>query len=151
MSLTAADRSALADLVHRYAAGIDDTDLDAVVGLFTADGELVLPDPPEVLTPVHSHRGPQALRTALAAATRVGRTHHSIGSEVYRAGVTADTAHGRIGAQAHHWSRRDDGITDLVWYLHYVDDYVRTDSGWLLGRRRLVIDAIETRPARRLR
>lgn len=151
MTLTVADRLALTDLVHRYAAGIDETDLDTVVGLFTADGELVLPDPPDVLTPVRSHRGPQALRTALAAATRVGRTHHSIASEVYRAGVTPDTAHGRIAAQAHHWSRRDDSITDLVWYLHYVDDYARADSGWLLARRRLVIDAIETHSARRLR
>lgn len=151
MNLAVADRLALSDLVHRYAAGVDDNDLDGVVGLFTADGELVLPDPPEVLTAVHSHRGALALRSALAAATRVGRTQHSIGSEVYRAGGTADTAHGRIAAQAHHWSRRADGITDLVWYLLYDDDYVRADSGWLLARRRLVIDAIETRPARRLR
>ncbi len=146
-----ADRLDLSELVHRYAAGVDDRDVDAVVELLSPDAELVLPNPPDVLTPVQAHRGADAIRAALDAVTTLGRTHHSIDSEVYRPGPNDDAAHGRIGGTAHHWSRHHDTITDLVWYLRYDDDYVRTESGWLLTRRALTIDAIETRPARRLR
>ncbi len=145
------DRLALAALVHGYAAAVDDGDIGAVVALFTADAELVLPNPPEVLTPVQAHCGPDAIQAALAVVAAVGRTHHSIDSELYRDGAEPDVAHGRIAATAHHWSRRQDAVTDLVWYLRYDDDYRRTGSGWLLTRRALTIDAIETRPARRLR
>jgi ketosteroid isomerase-like protein len=146
-----ADRIELSALVHGYAAGVDDRDIDAVVELLSPDAELVLPNPPDVLTPVQAHRGANAIRAALDAVTTVGRTHHSIDSEVYRRSAEHDVAHGRIGGTAHHWSRHHDTITDVVWYLRYDDDYVHTDSGWLITRRALTIDAIETRPARRMR
>ena len=149
--MNTADRIELSALVHRYAAAIDDGEIDAVVELLSPEAELVLPNPPDVLAPVHAHRGATAIRAALHAVTTVGRTHHSIDSEIYRGGAEDDVAHGRIGGTAHHWSRQHDTITDLVWYLRYDDDYRRTESGWLLTRRALTIDAIETRPARRLR
>ncbi|EHB47073.1 hypothetical protein MycrhDRAFT_6132 [Mycolicibacterium rhodesiae JS60] len=151
MSLSLPDRVALSDLVHRYAGAVDDRDIQMVLGLFVGDGALVLPDPPDVLMPVRHSRGPDEIAAALAAASTVGRTHHAIGSEVYTAGSNPDLAQGRIAATAHHWSRRDEGIVDLVWYLRYDDEYVRTEFGWRIARRALTIDAIETRPARRLR
>jgi hypothetical protein len=151
LSLSVQDRWALSALVHRYAAAVDDQDVETVIGLFVGGGELVLPEPPDVLTPVRSHRGANALGAALAAATSVGRTHHSIDSEVYTSGSDPALAYGRIAATAHHWSRRADGITDLVWYLRYDDEYLRAESGWLVARRALTINAIETRPTRRLR
>jgi hypothetical protein len=70
---------------------------------------------------------------------------------VYRGSANSDVAQGRISGTAHHWTRRHDTVTDLVWYLRYDDEYRRAESGWLLARRALTIDAIETRPARRLR
>ncbi|AQT80142.1 hypothetical protein B1R94_14025 [Mycolicibacterium litorale] len=151
MSLSVGDRLAVSQLVHRYAAGVDDRDVDGVVELFAVAAELVLPDPPDELDAVRSHRGRDAIRGALAAVTGVGRTRHSIGSEVYRVGSNPDVAHGRVAATAHHWSWRPEGISDLVWYLRYDDDYARVRSGWLIARRALTIDAIETRPTRRLR
>ena len=142
-------RTELSDLVPRYAAAVDDCDLDSAVRLFTATAQLVLPNPPEHLEPVRSHRGHDEIRAALAVVTSVGRTHHDIASEVYTADAAA--AQGRIAGSAHHFSRRAEDITDVVWYLRYDDDYVRTDSGWRIARRALTIDAIETRPIRRLR
>ena len=109
MSLSVPDRLALSDLVHRYAAAVDDHDVESAIGLFVGDGELVLPEPPDVLTPVGRHRGPDAIGAALAAVTNVGRTHHSIDSEVYTSDSNPGLAHGRIAATAHHWSRRPDG------------------------------------------
>ena len=151
MNVSPADCLDLSDLVHRYAAAVDDRDVAGALELFTPTAELVLPEAPDTLEPARSHRGRDAIRTALAAVTTVGRTNHSIGSEVYSCGPGSDAAHGRIAATAHHWSRRAEEITDVVWYLRYDDDYVRTDSGWRIQRRALTIDAIETRPARRLR
>nr|WP_221220440.1 nuclear transport factor 2 family protein [Mycolicibacterium sp. BK634] len=151
VTLSVPDRLALSDLVHRYAAAVDDRDIATALGLFVDEGELVLPEPPDVLTPVRHHRGPDEVGAALAAATTVGRTHHAIDSEVYSPGANPDVAQGRIAATAHHWSRRDEGIVDLVWYLRYDDEYIRSDSMWRLARRALTIDAIETRPTRRLR
>ncbi|EUA09889.1 snoaL-like domain protein [Mycobacterium kansasii 732] len=45
-SLAPADRLALSDLVHRYAAHVDDSEFDAAADLFTAAAELTTPDPP---------------------------------------------------------------------------------------------------------
>ena len=75
---------------------------------------------------------------------------HFIVGEVYTA-ATPDAAAGRIACVAHHWTGTDEKITDVVWHLRYADDYQRTDAGWRFTHRVLTIDAIETRPVRRLR
>lgn len=145
------DRLALADLVHRYAAGVDDRRFDDVADLFTDDAELAVPDPPRSLEPVARHRGRDTVRDAVAAVAAVDRTRHAIVGEVYLVGVDTDHACGRIACIAHHWTRHADQIADVVWHVRYDDDYVRTGAGWLFARRVLTIDAIETRPVRRLR
>ncbi|MDR3661656.1 MAG: nuclear transport factor 2 family protein [Mycobacterium sp.] len=151
MPLTLADRLALSDLVHRYAAAVDDRRFDDVVELFTSTAELVLPDPPRALTPVRTEHGHDGVRASMAALSGVARTQHEIVGEVY----TDDPAHvsGRVTCVAHHWTRGTDAteVTDLVWHLRYDDDYVSTPAGWRIQRRALTLNAIETRPVRRLR
>ena len=64
----------------------------------------------------------------------------------------ADHARGRITCVAHHWTRdADSGGTDLVWHLRYDDEYAPSGDGWRIRRRALTINAIETRPIRRIR
>jgi hypothetical protein len=149
------DRIALADLVHAYAAAVDDRRFDDAAELFTDAAELALPDPPQFLEPIRQHVGRSAIRSGLASVAAVPRTEHAIVGEVYWPGGTTDEAHGRITCLAHHWSRRDNqhahDFTDLVWHLRYDDRYVRTESGWRVAARALTINAIETRPARRVR
>jgi SnoaL-like domain len=147
------DRIALGDLVHAYAAAIDDRRFNDAAELFTDTAELVVPDPPQSLEPIRHHRGRGAIRTGLAEVAAVPRTEHAIVGEVYRAGRTNDEAHGRITCIAHHWSQRgsQQGFTDLVWHLRYDDRYVRTELGWRVAARALTINAIETRPVRRVR
>jgi 3-phenylpropionate/cinnamic acid dioxygenase small subunit len=149
--LGATDRLALIDLVHRYAAGVDERQFDSVVELFTETAELILPDPPSALEPVHRHSGHPAIRTAMAALAATIRTEHAIVGEVYDAGSQPDNARGRIACVAHHWRQRGDQLTDLVWHLRYRDEYLRTDAGWRFARRTVTINAIETRPVRRVR
>ena len=149
--LGATDRAALTDLVHRYAAGVDDRQFDAVAQLFTETAELMLPEPPAALNPVHRHCGHAAIRTAIAAVAATIRTEHAIVGEVFDAGLRPDSARGRIACVAHHWSQYGDQLTDVVWHLRYDDEYRRTDAGWRIAHRVLTINAIETRPVRRLR
>lgn len=151
MTLAVADRLALADLVHLYAAAVDDRRFDDVTALFTETAELRLPDPPRALEPVHRHHGRQGVRTAMAAVARLDRTEHAIVGEVYAPGAQPDYALGRITCIAHHWTVEPDRIGDVVWHLRYDDEYQRTATGWRIHGRALTINAIETRPARVLR
>jgi hypothetical protein len=150
MTLTAADRAALSDLVHRYAARVDDRQFSLAAELFTADAELILPDPPTTLGPVRRHHGRAAIGEAVGAVAATLRTQHAIVGEVYDAGGTSSTAGGRIACIAHHWVRHEDQIRDVAWHLRYEDEYQRT-SEWLIRRRVLTIDAIDTRPVRQVR
>jgi len=149
--LGATDRAALTDLVHRYAAGVDDRQFDSVAELFTETAELMLPEPPAALNPVHRHCGHAAIRTAIAAVAATIRTEHAIVGEVFDAGPRPDSARGRIACVAHHWSHHGDQLTDVVWHVRYADEYRRTDAGWRIAGRTLTINAIETRPVRRVR
>ena len=140
---------ALSGLVHRYAAHVDDRQFDSVAELFTTDAELAVPEPPAELTPVHRHRGREAIAAAVGAVAAVIRTEHAIVGEVYDGSPGAAT--GRITCIAHHWNRRDDEFVDVVWHLRYDDQYEATEAGWRISRRELTINAIETRPVRRVR
>ncbi|MFG1934763.1 nuclear transport factor 2 family protein [Mycobacterium sp. NPDC048908] len=151
MSLNASDRLALTDLVHLYASAVDDRRFDDVVQLFTPTAELRLPDPPRSLDPVRRHHGHDGVRTAMSGLAAVIRTEHAIVGEVYAPGDDPDYALGRITCIAHHWTTDANQATDLVWHLRYDDEYLRTRAGWRIHGRALTINAIETRPVRRLR
>ncbi len=144
------ERAALGDLVHRYAAGVDDRQFESVTELFTASAELIIPEPPATLEPIHTHRGQQAIAVAVGAVTQTTRTEHAIVGEVYDDDPLRGGARGRIACIAHHWSQRAEELIDVVWHLRYDDEYDLTDSGWRISRRALTINAIETRPVRRL-
>lgn len=150
MTLSADHRAALSDLVHRYAAHVDDHEFAAVAELFTASAELLVPVPPADLRPTQTHRGRDAIGTAVAAVAAVMRTEHAIVGEVYDAAERPGTARGRIACVAHHWNQRDDELVDVAWHLRYDDEYALTQAGWRIARRALTVNAIETRPVRRL-
>ena len=150
MTLEVSDRLALADLVHTYAAAIDERRFDDAADLFTETAELKLADPPQFLEPIRVHSGRDAIRSALAKVSAVPRTEHAIVGEVYW-DDDGRTARGRVACVAHHWSRRGEAFTDLVWHARYNDTYVRTEAGWRILMRALTINAIETRPMRRVR
>ena len=151
MTIAVADRLALADLVHLYAAAVDDRRFSDVVELFSETAELRLPDPPGSLDPVRHHRGRDGVRAAMATLRELARTEHAIVGEVYAPGADADYALGRITCAAHHFSVNDGQVSDLIWHLRYDDEYLRTRSGWRFHGRALTINAIELRPIRRLR
>ena len=150
VTLSIDDRLELSGLVHRYAAHVDARRFDEVAELFTPTAQLIVPRPPEHLGPTVRYQGHAGVRTAMAALGGVIRTHHGIVGEVYTDAAGGD-ATGSITGIAHHWTDKDDQITDLVWYLHYADEYHRTADGWRIALRELSIDAIETRTTRQVR
>jgi hypothetical protein len=127
------------DLAHRYAAAVDDRDFAAVAALFAPDGVLAVPRPPRSLDPVVEHIGPDGVLEAMAALAPVPLTFHAVVGQVY------DGTRGRIACVAHHVVPRDGLVTDLVWHLRYLDEYVETPAGWRFGRREVHVDLVETR------
>lgn len=150
MTLSADERMALSDVVHRYAAHVDDREFGAVAELFTTEAELVVPSPPADLLPTHAHRGRDAIARAVGAVAAVARTEHAIVGEVYEAAGRRGSARGRVACVAHHWNPRGGEVVDVVWHLRYDDAYELTAAGWRIARRALTINALETRPVRRL-
>jgi ketosteroid isomerase-like protein len=126
--------SSVEQLSQRYAAAVDARDWDAGAALFTEDGVLVVPDPPEHLGPVHESHGRAEIRAALAELEATDRTHHE---------VTGADPQGRVACVAHHVI----GERCIDWHLHYDDEYRETPDGWLIARRELHIDRIEIHPA----
>ncbi|WP_067976272.1 nuclear transport factor 2 family protein [Mycolicibacter icosiumassiliensis] len=150
-ALSATDRLELSYLVHRYAGYVDARRFDEVAELFTADAELVLPDPPDHLEPCVRHRGHAGVRDAMSALAAVTRTQHGIVGEIYTSATPGDVATGEINGVAHHWIEHDGRLTDHIWYLRYRDAYHRVGQSWRIAQRALTIDAIESRPARQVR
>jgi ketosteroid isomerase-like protein len=151
MTLSVLDRAALTDLVHRYAAYLDDRRFDAVADLFTEDAELTLPDPPATLEPVRQHRGRAAVRDAATTVAATIRTQHAVVGEVYDAGPRPGTACGRIACIAHHWIQHGEQLRDVTWHLRYDDEYQCVDTNWRIRSRVLTIDAIDNRQVRQVR
>ncbi|MGZ4564639.1 MAG: nuclear transport factor 2 family protein [Mycobacterium sp.] len=150
MTISAEERAALSDLVHRYAAHVDERRFDSVAALFTDTAVLAVPEPPKALEPIQTHRGRDAIAAAVATVAAVARTEHAIIGEVYDQAAQPGAARGRVACIAHHWDQRGDELVDVVWHLRYDDEYELTDR-WRIVRRALTINAIETRPVRRVR
>ncbi|NPC98649.1 nuclear transport factor 2 family protein [Nocardioides sp. zg-DK7169] len=143
-------RPALSDLVHRYAALGDLRRPGQLAALFAADGQLVVPTPPDRLDPHRVLAGPRQIGEHLAVLEELTLTVHQIVGEVYDVPASAEpasTAAGRVACVANHLS----GERNVVWHLHYDDRYVREGERWLFARRELHIDFIETRQVRRHR
>jgi uncharacterized protein (TIGR02246 family) len=136
--VTPADRLELQDLVQRYAACVDDRDLDAAAALFALDAVLVPAHGPEAV-------GRSAIRAALGRLDRLAVTAHElVGQVVDRTGPHAAT--GRVTCIAHHVSQERD---DHVWHLVYRDTYRRINGRWLFARRVLDLRFTEERPVDR--
>jgi len=100
VTLDVPDRLAVADLVHLYAAAVDDRRFDDVVALFTDTAELWLPDPPRALEPVRRHHGQDGVRTALAAVAVAALTPPIGGSFVAKAAIGTFVAAAAVSATA---------------------------------------------------
>ena len=145
MTLTVEDRLVLQDLVHRYAAYVDERHVDGAVALFTADGVLATARPPKHLDPVDEHVGHEAVRAALSAVEALPLTVHAVTGTVFDA--HPDGARGRVVCTASHVSEHG----DVRWSVRYLDRYVPVGGTWRIARRELHVDTVEVRPLKAFR
>ncbi len=133
-------RSELSQLVSRYAAAVDQTKFGVAAALFTADAELVLPEPPRAYGPIRSIVGRPAISEGLSQVRHFDVTFHAIVGEVFT--PSGDVAAiGRVSCVAHHVR---DG-RDWVWHLHYDDRYRCVGHEWKIEYRALTVDFIDER------
>ncbi|SMC96333.1 nuclear transport factor 2 family protein [Lentzea albidocapillata] len=136
------DRLGIADLAARYALYVDQRRFGDVADLFTEDGRLCLPDPPDHLDPVRVLTGPKEIRPAMGALIAFPVTLHAIVGHVIEPDAT-----GTVTGVANHVGERG----NLVWHLRYQDSYRRESGRWLFVQRSVHVQWIETRPVRGMR
>ena len=137
-------RSAVRELVDRYAVEVDRHDGDAVAALFVPDGRLEL-HRDGIGRPVTSVvAGGDAIAAAIDGLARYRVTTHLVGQHLVDL-VDGDVATGVAYCLAHHVGAEGDPSANRVDSIRYLDDYVRTDDGWRFVRRRLSFDWSEVR------
>lgn len=140
------DRTALRDLVERYAWAVDCRDIGTVVGLFAEDGVLLSHLMPGTEHTPLERRGHDQLRRALELGlAQYQHTTHVIGGHVVE--PAGDEASGTTACLAHHVYRTDDGEERLlVMAIRYHDRYTRQSGSWRFAERRLRLEWREDRP-----
>jgi uncharacterized protein (TIGR02246 family) len=140
----AADRLAIADLVHAYAQGVDRRDPEEVAQLFTEDGTFVTYAKPGATEPTTTHKGRAEIARAISTASHYRATTHTIGNHLAK--VDGDRAVGETRCVSYH-VRGDEGMeTLMVWHLRYLDTYVRGPEGWRIRERVLRVDVVSHQP-----
>ena len=98
-------------------------------------------------TPTVRRAGRTQLQQIPSGLARYHATRHAVVGTTYE--VDGDTAAGVVVGVAHHLGADPDGGgpggLDTIWYLRYVDEYVRVGGAWLLARRALHLRGIEER------
>ncbi|MGH9079853.1 MAG: nuclear transport factor 2 family protein [Acidimicrobiales bacterium] len=162
------DTEALRSLSTTYAFAVDDRDGERFASLFVDSGELLVPNLPDDVQPVISRLGRESLRRVPDGLRRYERTFHQVSND--RFSIDGDRATGEVQCVAHHVmgapnaaggaadNAAGDGAgdgaggagnrtgIDTVWFIRYLDDYVRTDRGWRFERRALHLQWVEEHP-----
>ena len=127
------DRVALRDLACRYAAAIDQCDMERLGDVFTADAELSLPYMDQ------QHSGRAAIVAVIAQVDVLfDRTFHAVHNQLLE--VQGDTAVGETYGIALHFSSRDGGRQRYDMCIRYQDQMRREDGVWRFSRRELQVD-----------
>jgi hypothetical protein len=128
------DRAALGDLASRYAIAVDTRSFERLREVFVEEATL------DTGRSVRS--GIDEILTAMEGLRRYIATSHVLGQQLVEA--RSEGATGVTYCTAHHLS--DGDRTDTVMHIRYHDEFVRTDAGWRIARRRLEVLWTDTQP-----
>jgi len=124
------DESDLRDLLHRYAAGLDQRDWELWRAVFTDEVVMDMtdyqPEPPP--RPVAADRVVGEMRVLFAG---FDATQHFIATERYE--LAGDTAVVTAHMRAEHWVTSGQGGDRYTMYGTYTDRCVRTPDGWRIA------------------
>jgi hypothetical protein len=139
------DRMELRDLVDAYARGCDRVDPDGVAATFTETGRLAKYSDRLASGEATMERlGRAAIAETIGGLSRYAVTTHFLGQQSLA--IEGDGASGETYCLAHHHYLHSGEWFNRVMAIRYLDTYRRTESGWLIEDRRLVVDWIEYRP-----
>jgi ketosteroid isomerase-like protein len=139
-----ADRIALGDLVNAYAHCVDRRDFPGVAALFTEDASLLIYDgQPNGQPPSRQRHGRKEIEGTMSRLNQYQVTFHFLGQ--HTATVDGDRGTGETYCRAYHVSEENGTRTNMVMWIRYLDNYVRTAEGWLIEERRLAVDLVEHR------
>jgi hypothetical protein len=149
VSLDTGDRTALRALVDAYAVAVDRGDVPGFLALFTPDATLATFEPDGRRR--SAHHGLDELSAIPPALARYTRTLHLVSTHHVEAAAGADEATGVAYCEAHHHRPTDptgveEGETDKVMFIRYVDTYARRGPGWLIRAREVHVIWSEERP-----
>ena len=125
----AADRMALQDVMLKYAAGVDDRDLELYASCFTDDLEVL-----DFGTETYNGKA-DWLEYVWSALEKYSSSQHMLGPQLAR--IEGDVAHTRTDLQAMHWFSEGENERFVLWAT-YITDMRRTGDGWQIYRHRLV-------------
>lgn len=120
------DRAAIEDVLYAYADLVDRARLDELMELFTEDA---------VLDYGHGRvfTGRETMRGLFA--DRLLATYRATSHHISNVRIEVDGDRAQAACHVYAWHERaDDGATPQVWG-RYLDDLVRTENGWRIGRR----------------
>ncbi|MBA58354.1 MAG: hypothetical protein CMQ40_04190 [Gammaproteobacteria bacterium] len=123
------DRLAIQDIMTRYAAGVDDRDLQMYRDCFADDAEIVGFGGGAV---VGADAWTEEVKSKLAA---FDATQHMLGPQMIT--IEGDTASTRTDVQALHYLKNKPGETLTLWAV-YLTNYRRIDGEWKITRHELV-------------
>jgi hypothetical protein len=113
------DRAELRELVNRYCLAVDDSDWDALLGLFSADAKMAGQVGPDnvvgILRSIRSGYG-RTIHTALAQVLEFSDDDHA-------SGIVPSRGELAIAGQT------------VLCAMRYLDRYVRVDGTWLFASR----------------
>ena len=135
----------LRDLAARYAAGVDQRDVELILSVFEPGATLAVVPSDHARVRGSELTGHSELAGIPRVVDRYQRTFHFVGQSTYS--LAADgTASGIVYCLAHHL-RVDKGKgSDFVMFIRYHDLYARQSGGdWKIRRREVVVDWTENR------
>ena len=140
----AADRLAIRELVEAYAHCADRRDAKGRMSLFTADTRFVVFMAPGEPKPTWELRSRDALAPVFADLNKYTATTHFVGQSTI-VSLSKDKAVGETYCLAHHVTVAEGKRSLMIASLRYLDTFVKQDSVWLFGERRLHVDWMEER------
>ena len=129
MSDWAEDRIKITDVMARYAAGVDNRDMEMYRSCFAADVAVHGFGDEEV------HGGDEWTAYVIEALKAYGPTQHMLGPTL--ATIDGDTANCRTDVQAHHYMANDPKTTLTLWAT-YEQVMQKIDGEWKVKRHELV-------------
>jgi hypothetical protein len=137
------ERAALHDLVATYAHRVDQRDADGVAALFIENGTLGGVDRGAEPDAARIRNGRTSIAAAITALDRWEVTTHFLGQHLID--IDGDDATGELYCLAHHVGIGENGRSNYVMSIRYLDEYTRRYGSWQFASRTLHVDWTETR------